>query len=134
MLWVLGNFLARKSHTGRNLTSLVLGVGGALVALAVIVPGIPMMVPLVGVVLILAVASIAALQEGGLAGGPLTGRLVAVAVVTVLAVAGWLAWKLVENKKGVWDLLIDWGLRLLLVLVVLGVGWFLGRPSKKKKT
>jgi hypothetical protein len=87
----------------------------------------------VGVVLILAVASIAALQEGGLAGKALTWRLIAVAAIAVLALAGWLAWKVVENKQSVWDLIVDWVLRLLLVVVVLGVGWFLGRPGGKKK-
>jgi hypothetical protein len=131
LLWVLGNFLARRSHTGRNLTSVALGVGGALVGLAVVVPGIPIVVPLVGVVLILAVASIAALQEGG---QPLTWRLWLVAVIAIAALAGLGVWKLVENKHGVWDTLMTWALRLLLVLVVLGVGWFLGRPSAKTKS
>jgi patatin-related protein len=128
MLWVLGNFLARKSHTGRNLTSLVLGAGCALVALAVVVPGIPMVVPLVGVVLVLAVASIAALQEGG---SPLNWRLGLVAAVALAALVGLGVWKLVENKHGVWDTLMSWALRLFLVVVVLGVGWILGRPSQK---
>jgi hypothetical protein len=134
LLWVLGNFLAGKSATGRNLTSLVLGVGGALLALAVVVPGIPMMVPLVGVVLILAVASIAALRQGKLAGPSLTRRIVLVAAIVVVALAGLLVQRLVENKQSIGDLLLDWGLRLLLVLVVLGVGWFLGRPTAKDET
>ena len=134
LLWVLGNFLAGRSATGRNLTSLVLGVGGALLALAVIVPGIPMMVPLVGVVLILAVASIAALRQGKLAGTALTRRIVLVGAIVVVALAGLLVQRLVENKQSIGDLLLDWGLRLLLVLVVLGVGWFLGRPAAKDDT
>jgi hypothetical protein len=131
LLWVLGNFLAGKSHTGRNLTSLVLGVGGTLLALAVLIPGIPMLVPLVGVVLILAVASIAALRQGKLAGQQLTRRLLLVAVVVVVALAGVLVQRLAENGESVRDLLLGWGLRLFLVLVVLGVGWFLGRPTEK---
>jgi patatin-related protein len=132
LLWVLGNFLAGRSSTGRNLTSLVLGVGGAFLALAVLIPGIPMLVPLVGVVLILAVASIAALRQGKLAGQQLTRRLVLVAVVVAVALVGVLIQRLAENKQGVLDLLLDWGLRLFLVLVVLGVGWFLGRPTEKE--
>jgi hypothetical protein len=131
LLWVLGNFLAGKSSTGRNLTSLILGVGGALLALAVLVPGIPMLVPLVGVVLILAVASIAALSQGKLAGQRLTRRLVLVAALVVVALVGLLVQKLAKDKQSVRELLLDWGLRLFLVLVVLGVGWFLGRPAKK---
>jgi hypothetical protein len=39
----------------------------------------------------------------------------------------------VSNEDGVRDLLISWALRLFLVLVVLGVGWFLGRSGGKKK-
>jgi len=131
LLWVLGNFLAGKSSTGRNLTSLILGVGGALLALAVLVPGIPMLVPLIGVVIILAVASIAALSQGKLAGQQLTRRLVLVAAIVVVALAGLLVQKLAKDKQSVRELLLDWGLRLFLVLVVLGVGWFLGRPAKK---
>jgi len=134
LVWVLGNFLAGKSSTGRNLTSLILGVGGALLALAVIVPGIPMVVPLVGVVLILAVASIASLSQGKLAGKQLTRRLVLVAAVVALALVGLLVQKLAHDKQSLRDLLLDWGLRLFLVLVVVGVGWFLGRPAKKDAT
>lgn len=126
MLWVLGNFLARNSSTAHNLTSMALGVGGALVALAIIVPGIPIAVPLVGVVLILAVASIAALQDGGT---PLTWRLLLVAVIALAALVGLGVWTLVQSKQGVWDTLMTWVLRLFLVLVVLGIGWFLGRPK-----
>ena len=109
---------------------MVLGVGGALVALAVVVPGIPMVVSLIGVVLILAVASIAALQEGGRA---LAGRVILVALVALAALVGLGIWKIRTNQDGVRDLLISWALRLFLVLVVLGVGWFLGRSGSKKK-
>jgi hypothetical protein len=97
----------------------------------VIVPDIPMLIPLVGVVLILAVASIAALRQGKLAGQQLTRRLLLVAVVVVVALAGVLVQRLAENGASVRDLLLGWGLRLFLVLVVLGVGWFLGRPTEK---
>lgn len=131
LLWVLGNFLAGKSSTGRNLTSLVLGVGAALLALAVIVPGIPLMVALVGVVVILAVTSIAALRQGKLAGTSLTRRVIVVTAVVGLVLAGVVVWRLVESKQSIGDLLLEWGLRLLVVVVVLGVGWFFGRPTAK---
>ena len=57
LLWVLVNFLVGKSNLGRNLTAVVVGVGGALVALALVVPGVPLAVPLTGVILVLATAS-----------------------------------------------------------------------------
>ncbi|MCW2704231.1 MAG: patatin [Blastococcus sp.] len=130
LLSVLVNFLAGKSHLGRNLTSLVVGVGGALVALAVVVPGVPIAVPLTGVVLVLAAASVSALRQQRLGGWRLVVRLVLLVLVAAAVLAAVLIQTASENKQSIRDLLLDTGLRVLLVAVVIGVGWFLGRPTR----
>jgi patatin-related protein len=132
LLWVLMNFLVGKSNLGRNLTALVVGVGGALVALAVVVPGVPMAVPLTGVVLVLATASAAALRQQRLAGWRLAVRLILLLVIAAAALVAVLWQTASESDQSVVELLIEAGLRVLLVVVVLGVGWFLGRPSSQK--
>jgi hypothetical protein len=130
LLWVLVNFLAGKSHLGRNLTSLVVGVGGALVALAVVVPGVPIAVPLTGIVLVLAAAGASALRQQRLGGWRLVVRLLLLVLVAAAVLAAVLIQTASENKQSIGDLLLDTGLRVLLVVVVVGVGWFLGRPTQ----
>ena len=132
LLWVLMNFLVGKSNLGRNLAALVVGVGGALVALAVVVPGVPMAVPLTGVVLVLVTASAAALRQQRLAGWRLAVRLILLLLIAVAALVAVLWQTASESDQSVVELLIDAGLRVLLVVVVLGVGWFLGRPTTRE--
>jgi patatin-related protein len=129
LLWVLVNFLVGRSNLGRNLTALVVGVGGALVGLAVVVPGVPLAVPLTGVVLVLATASAAALRQRRLVGWRLVVRLILLLVIAAAAVVAVLWQTASQNHQSVRQLFIDTGLRVLLVVVVLGVGWFLGRPA-----
>ncbi|WP_167760483.1 patatin-like protein [Blastococcus sp. CT_GayMR16] len=132
LLWVLVNYLVERSHLGRNLTSLVVGVGGALVALALVVPGVPMAVPLTGVVLILATAGAAALRQKGFIARPFGWRVILAGAVAFLALVAIVIQTARENEQSIWEQLLDTLLPLALVLVVLGVGWFLGRPDKEE--
>ena len=131
LLWMLVNFIAGKSHLGRNVTSLIVGVGGTLVALAVVVPGIPIALPLTGVVLVLATASVSALLQQRLGGWRLVLRLLLLVLLAAAALTAVLLQTASENDQSVWQLLLDSGLRALLVVVVIAVGWFLGRPTKR---
>jgi patatin-related protein len=131
LLWVLVNFLVGNSNLGRNVTALVVGVGGALVGLAVVVPGVPMAVPLTGVVLVLATASAAALRQRRLAGWRLAVRLLLLLLVAAVALVAVLWQTASQTHQSVQQLLINAGLRVLLLVVVLGVGWFLGRPTAR---
>jgi hypothetical protein len=131
LLWTLVNFLAGRSNVGRNLTSLVIGVGGTLIAFAVIVPGVPTVLPLTGVVIVLATATAAALLPDRPRARRLAGRVGWVLLLVVIALAG-VVWTIARDAKQTWgQLLLSVLIRLLVVLVVLGVGWFLGRPRKK---
>jgi patatin-related protein len=132
LLWVLVNFLVGKSNLGRNLTAVVVGVGGALVALALVVPGVPLAVPLTGVILVRATASASALRQQRLVGWRLAVRLILLLLVAVAALVAVLWQTATTNDQSVGQLLLDAGLRLLLVVVVVGVGWFLGRPSARE--
>jgi hypothetical protein len=129
LLWMLVNFIAGKSHLGRNVTSLIIGVGGTLVALAVVVPGIPIALPLTGVVLVLATASVSALLQRRLGGWRLVLRLLLLVLLAAAALTAVLLQTASKNDQSVWQLLLDSGLRALLVVVVIAVGWFLGRPT-----
>jgi hypothetical protein len=131
LTWVLANFLAERSSIGRNLASLVIGLGGALVALAVVVPGLPIGIPLTGVVLVLATTTVSALRQRRLVGRRLAVRLGLLALVAAVALAGVL-WQIArEEDQSVGEVVLDVVLRILLVAVVVGVGWFLGRPTDR---
>lgn len=131
LLWVLVNFATGGSRFGRNLTHVVLGVGGALVALALIVPGVPALVPLTGVVLVLACAGAAALRHGSYTGWGLALRIVLVAVLAVAALAA-VVWQRAEAAhQTVWEALRDMIPPVAVVLVVVLLGWFLGHPAKR---
>jgi hypothetical protein len=131
LLWVLVNFLAGKSHVGRNLTSLVLGVGGTLIAMALVVPGVPIAVPLTGVVLVLAAASASALLGRRVTGWPLAGRMVVLALLAIAAVGLVLAFSTSDGKQSLLEWLGDVWPRVLIVGLVIVVGWYLGRPSRR---
>ena len=131
LLWTLTNFLAGRSHVGRNLTSLVIGVGGTLIALAVVVPGVPIGLPLTGVVIVLAATTAAVLLPDGPRGRRLARRVAALLVVAAIALAGVL-WKMAADAKQTpWELLVSVLIRLAPVVLVLAVGFFLGRPRKE---
>ena len=131
LLWMLVNFIAGKSHLGRNVTSLIVGVGGTLVALAVVVPGIPIALPLTGVVLVLATASVSALLGRKDVGWVFAWRFGFLLVLAAAALVLFLAFAASDDKQRLWQLLRDVGPELALVAAVIAIGWFLGRPTKR---
>ena len=131
LLWVLVNFLAGKSHLGRNLTSLVLGVGGTLIAVTLVVPGVPIVVPLTGVVVLLAAGSASALLGRKEVGKGFAGRVLFLFVLALAAIVLFLAYAASDTKQTLWELLGDVWPELAIVAGVIFVGWFLGRPAKR---
>jgi patatin-related protein len=130
LLWVLVNFLAGKSHVGRNLTSLVLGVGGTLIAVTLVVPGVPIVVPLTGVILLLAAGSASALLGRKEVGWVFAGRIGLLLVLAIAALVLFLAFAAADDKQTLWELLGDVWPELAVVAGVIAVGWYLGRPTK----
>ncbi|HEV7188549.1 MAG TPA: patatin-like protein [Blastococcus sp.] len=131
LLYTLINFLAGRSNVGRNLTSLVIGVGGTLIALAVVLPGVPLGLPLTGIVIVLAAATAAVLLPGGPRGRGLGWRVALLLLAAVIALAGVLWKTAADAKQSPWELLVTVLIRLAPVVLVLAVGWFLGRPRQK---
>lgn len=125
LVWMLVSSLTTRSNVSVNLVSLVLGVGGALLALALVVPGIPVGVTLLGAGLVLSAATATALtdrERWGRLG--LRIGLVALIVLTVLAV-DWL-W-LGRDRLGQ-ALRTGLGGALVVVAVVLA-GWWIARAK-----
>ena len=59
-------------------------------------------------------------------------RLILLLLFAVAALVAVLWQTAATSDQTVGQLLLDAGLRLLLVVVVVGVGWFLGRPSARE--
>jgi uncharacterized SAM-binding protein YcdF (DUF218 family) len=79
---------------------------------------------------VLAAAGASALRQQRLGGWRLVVRLLLLVLVAAAVLAAVLIQTASENKQSIGDLLLDTGLRVLLVVVVVGVGWFLGRPTQ----
>lgn len=133
LLWTLVDFLAGRSHVGRALAGMAVGVGGALIAVSLVVPGVPPAVPLTGVVLILATASAIALTRARLGFVRFGLRLVLLLAVALAALA-WVVWEASDRDLDkLRDMATDVGLRVLPVVAVLLAGWFLARPTGQWK-
>lgn len=123
LVWMLVSSLTTRSNVSVNLVSLVLGVGGALLALALVVPGIPVGVTLLGAGLVLSAATATALtdrERWGRLG--LRIGLVALVVLIVLAVD----WLWLGREKLGQSLRTGLGGALVVVAVVLA-GWWIAR-------
>ena len=132
LLWVLVTFSTSEGRFGRNLIHVMLGIGGTLVAVTLLVPGVPAVVPATGVVLILAAASAAAILAGRRNKLQVAGRFV-VALVLALAALGFLLWRrMEETHKGWKETALHLSAPVLVVLAVVLLGWFIGRPGRRK--
>lgn len=133
LLWLMVNFLANKSNTGRNAVAVTLGVGGTLVALTLVLPAVPVGVTLAGVLLLLAATTTAALRRKPLLGSskPVL-RLLGALVIVVLALAGVVVEQVRSSEKSAWDVVVGLLLRVLVVALIVGFGWFIAwerRPA-----
>lgn len=132
LLWVLVAYTAGGSNVGRALVTLAVGVGGALVALGLLVPGVPAILPVTGAVLILAAASAAALRSGKSTGWGLAVRIVLITVLVLAVLAALLYQRANAADQSLWQTAKDIALPTLVVVLLVGLGWFVGHPSKGK--
>jgi patatin-related protein len=86
MVWVMVSYLTRGSVIGARIVQLGVAVGGVLLAVAVVVPGVPAALTAIGVMLLLAAASASALLTRH---AFWMGVRLALAALLVLAVTGY---------------------------------------------
>ena len=131
LVWLLVQHLTSRSWWGTHVVALAVGVGGALVALGLIVPGVPPGVPLVGVVLVLAAATASAMSGRTAVPGPPWARVGAALLIVLVAVFGYLLSS--ADREDGWDGALSevWGTvaggvgKALVVLAVVLLGWWL---------
>jgi hypothetical protein len=128
MVWTAIQFSTGGGGFGANLLLLVLTAGAALLAVTVIVPGIP--AQLLGVLLVLVAITAGALRSGS--SRKVGWRLVpwVVLVLSVLAVLLWYDWRQHGADAVISTLLAKTWLALAIVLL----GWWVARGRPKRRT
>jgi hypothetical protein len=108
--------------------SLAVAVGAVLLAVTMVVPGIPAGLTLLGVTLVLAGATAAALRTE--AARKVGWRLLAVAVLALVALAAllWYDWQRDRSGAAVWEVLVKTGVAFSIVLL----GWWVARVRPKR--
>jgi patatin-related protein len=130
VLWAMVSLLTGRSNVGAALVRLAVATGGALLALALVVPGVPLVFTLVSVLLLLAGASAAGLLQQRTRGIGARLLLPALATALALGVLTVLAIRDVRDKGAdalVWSALI----KVLVVLLVILVGVWVARVRKR---
>jgi patatin-related protein len=123
VVWAMIRFATLNSGFATNAVSLAVAGGAVLLAVSMVVPGIPVGLTMLGVLLILAGATTSALRtppsrKVGL-------RLSAAAVLALAALAAllWYDWSHNRTSSLVWGVLIKTGVALGIVLL----GWWVAR-------
>jgi hypothetical protein len=125
MVYAMVTFLTRRSHIGPTVVGIAAAVGGALLAVALFVPSVPVGLTLAGVLLLFAGASAAALRTDNLKAMGL--RLLAVAVVLAAAL-GWLIYRDVD-RNGFHGEVISTLIKLAIGFGIVLVGWFVANGA-----
>lgn len=128
LLWVLVQHLSARSSWGTNAVALAVGLGGALIALGLVVPGLPPGVPLLGAILVLAAATASALSARSLFKAPPWVRLgLALLIVLLTATGAFIldAWG-DDGWQDVGDAAVSVFAKAVVVVLVLGLGLWLG--------
>ena len=130
VVWAMIRFATLKSGFASNAVSLVVAGGAVLLAVTMVVPGIPVGLTMVGVLLILAGATTSALRQRESRKVGL--RLGAAAALALAALAAllWYDWSHNRSSSIVWGVLIKTGVALGIVLL----GWWVARvkPSSRR--
>jgi patatin-related protein len=135
-VWAMIHFLTMDSRFGTHAVEIALAAGGVLLALTILVPGIPLGLTLLGAVLLLAGLTTAALLTPGAKG--VGRRLLVATVVVAAALAGFLWWDWRRNHANAvgWTLLIKVGVALLIIFLGWWVAWSQrpeGRPDRRRR-
>ncbi|MEO3778739.1 patatin-like protein [Micromonospora sp. B11E3] len=122
-VWAMVSLLTRRSAVGRHAVDIAVAAGGALLAVTLLVPGVPVALTLLAVLLLLAGFSSAALLSPQ--ARPVGLRLAAAALVVLLALGGVVWSDLARNGSTalIWSLSIKLGVSVLVVLL----GWWVAR-------
>jgi patatin-related protein len=125
-VWAMIHFLTMESRFGARAVEIALAAGGVLLAITILVPGIPLGLTLLGVVLLLAGLTTAALRTPGAKG--IGGRLLVATLLVAAALAGFLWWDWKRNQWNAvgWTLLLKVGVALLIVLL----GWWVAHAQR----
>jgi patatin-related protein len=124
-VWAMVTFLTGGSSFGRNVVHLALAAGGALLAVALVVPAVPLVFPLAGALLLTAGWSAAALLAAHTR--PVGFRLIALAVLMLGAVGGYVAWEVTHDDS---DNLLGFLIKAGVVVLVILLGWWIARASR----
>ena len=131
MLWAFIALLTRRSSFGTHAVEIAVAVGGALLAVTILVPGAPLILALLGVVLLLAGATASALLAAA-AGRPFAARL-GIATALFVAAVGYVAWNDINangwSGSATQQALVKTAVGLAIVL--LGAFVAQARPSKE---
>jgi patatin-related protein len=127
-VWAMIRYSTLPGRFGPNAVSLVVSVGAVLLAVTMVVPGIPAGLTLLGVLLVLAGATTAALRTDK--ASKVGWRLLAAAALALAALAAllWYQWRQDRSSAVVWDVLIKTGVAFSIVLL----GWWVARVRPKK--
>ncbi|MBT2543283.1 patatin-like protein [Streptomyces sp. ISL-44] len=120
-VWAMIHFLTRPGSFGNRVVQLALATGGVLLAVSLVVPAMPVAFTLVGVLVLLAGWSAAALLTPD--ARRVGYRLAIAAGLAGIAVAGYAWWDLSRREdmtQALWSLAIKLGVGLLVVLL----GWW----------
>ncbi len=141
MVWAMVGFLTRGSGFSTRIVELALAVGGVLVAVTILIPGMPLALILSGVTILLAGITAAALldKDTPVPGGstrprhPARGvgwRVAGAVLLLCLALGGylWREWSL-HGPSALWNPLIKIGVTLLVVLL----GWWVARVRPTRR-
>ncbi len=131
LVWTMVSYLTRGSAFGTRLFELVVAVGGALVALTLLVPGVPLGVTFAGVLILAAGVTAAGLRTPD---GSWFGVRLGIAAFFAALVEGGLVWRDIDSKgwsgSSTLSTLIKAG--VVVALVLLGGYIARARPSKRE--
>ncbi|MFG3577869.1 patatin-like protein [Micromonospora chersina] len=126
-VWAMVALLTRRSAMGTHAVEIAVAAGAVLLAVSLLVPAVPVALTLLAVLLLLAGFSAAGLLSPRTR--PVGLRLVAAALVVLLALGGILWWDWSRNGTAlIWSLSIKLGVTLLIVLL----GWWVARAQPRR--
>jgi patatin-related protein len=131
MVWAMVTYLTRPSNVGLHAVELALAAGGVLLAVTMLVPGVPLALTLLGVLLLLAGLTAAALRSRDTRP---VGRRLAAPLLVVAVGLGLLIWRdIVDNgfaKSTFWTAVVKFGVAVLIALLGLWVARAARKPGR----
>jgi patatin-related protein len=130
LLWTLVGLLTRESRFGARAVQLALAIGAALVAVAVVTPGVPFGFPLVGAVLLLVGFTAAALLTRQT--WRIAVRLVVVAVVVLAGVGALIAQRVLAGEA-LWSsaTIVSALVKAAVVIGIVALGWWVSGARRR---